>query len=200
MDVAVLADRQELYICSVHKLGLFGRPAGSDGRLGWMERERERLREREGWRERERERERDSQWNPCYQHNLMTRGRRMMICTCVSGKLLPELKKGKLTFENLSHTPTSTLLFIVLASAFSVKFLVVEFSTMGWETRVQSQVESYQRLKKWYLIPPCLILRIIRYVSRVKWSNPGKGISPSLTLWCSSYWKGSFRVALDYGC
>ena len=33
--------------------------------------------------------------------------------------------------------------------------------------------------KKWYLIPPCLILSIIRYVSRVKWSNPGKGVAPS---------------------
>ena len=30
------------------------------------------------------------------------------------------------------------------------------------ETRVQSQVESYQRLKKWYLMPPCLTLSIIR--------------------------------------
>ena len=26
---------------------------------------------------------------------------------------------------------------------------------MAWETRVQSQVESYQRLKKWYLMLPC---------------------------------------------
>ena len=36
------------------------------------------------------------------------------------------------------------------------------------ETWVQSQVESYQRLKKWYLMPPCLTLSIIRYGSRVK--------------------------------
>ena len=49
------------------------------------------------------------------------------------------------------------------------------------ETRVQSLVESYQRLKKWYLIPPCLPLSIIRYVSRVKWSNPEKGVAPSFT-------------------
>ena len=33
---------------------------------------------------------------------------------------------------------------------------------------------------KWYLIPPCLILSNIRYVSRVKWSNPGKGLSSPL--------------------
>ena len=49
---------------------------------------------------------------------------------------------------------------------------------MVWETGVQSQVESYQRLKKWYLMPPCLILSILRYVSRVKWSNPENGVAP----------------------
>ena len=36
---------------------------------------------------------------------------------------------------------------------------------------------------------------IIRYTSRVKWSNPGNGVAPSPTPW-----KGSLRVALDYGC
>ena len=70
---------------------------------------------------------------------------------------------------------------------------------MARETGVQSQVESYQRLKKWYLIPPCLTLSIIRYVSMVKWSNPEKGVASALTPRCSSYRKGSFRVALDYG-
>ena len=53
---------------------------------------------------------------------------------------------------------------------------------MVWETRVQSQVESYQRLKKWYLMLPCLTLNIIRYGSRVKWSNLGNGVAPSPTL------------------
>ena len=46
--------------------------------------------------------------------------------------------------------------------------------------------------KKWYLIPPCLTLSIIRYVSRVKWSNPGKGVAPSPTPRCGGYWKGAF--------
>ena len=53
---------------------------------------------------------------------------------------------------------------------------------------------SIQRLKKWYLMPPCLALSIIRYGSRVKWSNPGKLIAPSPTPWCSSYRKGSFGL------
>ena len=43
---------------------------------------------------------------------------------------------------------------------------------MAQETGVQLKVKSYQRLKKWYLIPTCLTLGIIRYVSRVEWSSP----------------------------
>ena len=43
------------------------------------------------------------------------------------------------------------------------------------------------RLKKLYLMPPCLTLSIIWYGSRVKWSNPGNGVAPSLTPQCSSY-------------
>ena len=48
--------------------------------------------------------------------------------------------------------------------------------------------------QKWYLMPPCLTLSIIRYVSRVKWINPRKGVAPSPTPRCSSYWKGSPRL------
>ena len=66
---------------------------------------------------------------------------------------------------------------------------------MVWETGVQFQVKW---LNKWYLIPPCLLLRIIRYGSRVKWSNPGNEVAPSSTPQCNSYWKGSFWVTLDY--
>ena len=40
---------------------------------------------------------------------------------------------------------------------------------------------------KMVLVPPCLSLSNIRYVSRVKCSNPGKGVAPSLTPRCSSY-------------
>ena len=69
---------------------------------------------------------------------------------------------------------------------------------MARETWVQSQVESYQRLKKWYLMPSCLTLSIIRYGSRVKWSNPGKGVTPFPTPWCSRYRKRRLGVTVDY--
>ena len=55
-----------------------------------------------------------------------------------------------------------------------------------------------KKFKKWYLVPPWLTLSNIRYVSRVKWSNPRKGIVTSPTPRCCSYWKGSFLVAVDY--
>ena len=41
------------------------------------------------------------------------------------------------------------------------------------------------KTQKGYLIPPCLTLSIIWYGLRVKWSNSGKGVAPSLTPWCS---------------
>ena len=56
------------------------------------------------------------------------------------------------------------------------------------------------KLKKWYLITPCLTLSIIRNVSRVKWSNPGKGVASHPTPQYSSFWKGSLRVIFDYSC
>ena len=52
--------------------------------------------------------------------------------------------------------------------------------------------ESYQNLQKWYLIPPGLTLSIIRYISRVKWRNPGKGVHPPLHLGAVTIEKGAF--------
>ena len=39
---------------------------------------------------------------------------------------------------------------------------------MAQETGDHSQVESYQRLKKWYLIPPYLTLSMIRIKGKVE--------------------------------
>ena len=54
-----------------------------------------------------------------------------------------------------------------------------------------------QKTLKWYLIPTCLTLSNLRYGSSVKWGNLEKGVAPSPTPRCSSYWKGSLRVTLD---
>ena len=55
------------------------------------------------------------------------------------------------------------------------------------------------KIQKWYLMPRCLTFSITRLESRVKCSIPGKGVAPSPTPWCSSYWKGSLWVTLDWG-
>ena len=55
------------------------------------------------------------------------------------------------------------------------------------------------KIQEWYLMPPCLTLCIIRYLSRVKWSNPEKGLDPSPTPWWSSYQKESLQITFDYG-
>ena len=59
---------------------------------------------------------------------------------------------------------------------------------MIWETRVQSQVEAYQRLKKknstW-----CLLAQHYKV-----WSNPGKGVVPSLDLSVVAIEKGAFSL------
>ena len=98
-----------------------------------------------------------------------------------------------------THTSTNTHIHLYKQTFTFVHGMMVECSPIARETWVQFQVESYQKLKKWYLIPPCLILSTRRCGSRVTLSNPEKGVAPSPTPWCSSYRKGSFRVTLDYG-
>ena len=51
-----------------------------------------------------------------------------------------------------------------------------ECSPVVRETRVQSRVESYQRLKMWYLMPRCLTHSCRIKGSSVKLSNAGKGV------------------------
>ena len=66
---------------------------------------------------------------------------------------------------------------------------------MAQETLVQSQVESYQRLKK--MVLDASLLNTRHYKVRIK-GKVGKGVASSPTPWCSSYQKGSLRVTLDY--
>ena len=70
---------------------------------------------------------------------------------------------------------------------------------MARETWVQSQVESYQRLKK--MVLDASLLNTQHYKVRIKGKveQSREGVAPSPTHWCSSYRKGSLRVTLDYG-
>ena len=56
-----------------------------------------------------------------------------------------------------------------------------------------SILESYQRLKKWYLMTPCLIPSTQKYGLRVNGENPGLGVAPSLYLTVVAIEKGAFE-------
>ena len=74
--------------------------------------------------------------------------------------------------------------------------LVVECFRMTRETGVQSQVESYQRLKTGYLLPLCLKFSIIRYVSRAKCSVTANWLKSQNGTSFSHVWRRG-RLALD---
>ena len=102
--------------------------------------------------------------------------------------------KFSIFFVSLSNSnaPNQSLIFFTYIYIYIGSLAKwVECSPMVRETWVQSQVASYQRLLKWYLIPPCLILSNIRYISRVKWSNPGKGVAIEKR----AFWSPSTTVA-----
>ena len=62
------------------------------------------------------------------------------------------------------------------------------------ETRVQSQIKSYQRLKKLVLDTSLLNTQHYKVQIKGKWNNSGKGVASSPIPWCSSYLKGAFRL------
>ena len=63
--------------------------------------------------------------------------------------------------------------------------------TYGQGTQGSIPERVIQKTQK-MVLDAALLNSIIRYVSRVKWSYPGKGVVPSPIHRCSSYWKGAF--------
>ena len=82
----------------------------------------------------------------------------------------------------------------------TLMYMIRPIGLMGGVFNPSLSHTKVSKRKKMYLISPCLTLSIIRYRSRVKWSNPRKEVVPSPTPQCSNYWKGSHWVALNYSC
>ena len=70
---------------------------------------------------------------------------------------------------------------------------------MARKTWVQSQVKSYQRLKKMVLDASLLYTQHYKVWIKGKVEQSREGIAPSHIPWCSSYQKGRLGVTLDYG-
>ena len=73
----------------------------------------------------------------------------------------------------------------------------LECSPMAAKAWVQSQVESYQRLKKIVLDATLLNTQHFKVRIKDKVEQSGKGVAPYPTPLCSSYLKGRLRVTLD---
>ena len=138
--------------------------------------------------------------------NALTKGMKPCVLLTAMGKLYGRLRslsigsaasvgEEKPWIQTITPLKIKSILHYIIGSL--AKWY--ECSPMVREPCVQSQVASYQRLYKWYLIPPCSTLSNIRYVSRVKWSNSEKRVLPCPTRRCSSYWKISLMVALVCG-
>ena len=105
--------------------------------------------------------------------------------------------------KSSSHRIDTSTLSSILVSPFPPSFLdtySLSRCVRQWPRRPGFNPKSShtKKLKKWYLMLPCLTLNIIRKGSTVKWSNSGEVVAPSPTPLCSSYRKGSLRVTLDY--
>ena len=75
----------------------------------------------------------------------------------------------------------------------------VEYLPKVQETGVQSQVESYQRLKK--IVLDATLLNTQHYMARIKRKVEKSREWSTILLYtlCSSYWKGSLWITLDKG-
>ena len=94
------------------------------------------------------------------------------------------LRKNRLCFRVVTNFPSiAIVLFITFLEIIG---LVGKVFINGPEDRGSIPGRVIPKNQKWYLMPPCLTLSIIRYGS----------FSPSS---CSSYGKVSLRVDLDYG-
>ena len=121
-----------------------------------------------------------------YQDNVILSGIGSTISKCNSIESIGSSKCS--VYMRIPWIGAVSLYFADKISGSVIRYLKIWMDTTTTPSQVvldQSQVKSYQSN--------------IRYVSRVKWSNPGKGVTPSPTPQCSSYWKGSFLVSLNYG-
>ena len=97
-----------------------------------------------------------------------------------------ELANYGVAVQCVSHCTTRIPLIGIMVRVFT--------NGLGDWGSIQGRV--IPKTKKWYLIPLCLILSTIRYVSRIEWSNPGKGVVPSLHLGEVAIEKGAFGSPL----
>ena len=91
--------------------------------------------------------------------------------TLFSIAIIPRWRGGCYSF--LRTAPFTLYPYLIMLSIIKYHVLSLWYD-LTWKSKIQSQIESYQRLKKWYLMLPCLTLNIIRYGLKVNRAVVGK--------------------------
>ena len=104
-----------------------------------------------------------------------------------------QLKYQKITIC-LEKVTKTKVIFSVILSLYCFDLFI---GIMVWvfANGPEDQVKSYQRLKKWYLMPPYLKLSIIRYRSQVSGVIKGKELCPPKHLGEAAIEEGAFRLS-----
>ena len=98
------------------------------------------------------------------------------------------------THNTHTHTHTHTRIYIY---TYIYIYIYIErerecvfVNVPGDRSSIPAMLRSYRVIpttKKWYLMSPCSTLSIIKYGSRVKWTNLGKEVQSFPIPRCSSY-------------
>ena len=137
----------------------------------------------------------------------------MCVCVCVYWRVLIERNSLSVDDNIYIYIYIYIYIFVLPLHDFAVHLPIFvnsfseilpvnwpnEYSVRQWSERPgfnpRSSHTKDTKNGTWWC--PWLTLSIIRYVLRVKWSNPGNEVAPSPPPWCRSYWKVSLRVTLD---
>ena len=100
-------------------------------------------------------------------------------------------KSSQILAPSFSPIGVSKYIYIYITCPLWLKWLEDLGSIQGW---------VLPKTQKMVLDTSLLNIQHYKVWIKVKYSYPGKGVAPSPTPRCSSYWKGSPWVTLDYGC
>ena len=124
-----------------------------------------------------------------------------VIYVLLTKHLLPNIAKLlthssiSYTFEptgNISHEEVERVQYMIVRSISVLMSWV--FANESWD---RGSIPVWVIPKTQKMVLDAALLNTQHYKVRVKWNNPGNGVTPFPTPWCSSYWKGSLRVILD---
>ena len=134
----------------------------------------------------------------CYEVNLFS----FWYCSILAHTVRNFLKPVRNFLINLNP-------YILMKGFFpAVKGLAIVWNLQEWIVHQWSGIPGFNPRSShtkdskdgtWCLLSYHYYFRCYKVRIKAKCNNPGNEVAPSPSAWFNSYWKGSLRVALDYG-